>query len=382
MFSLLTSLLPARAAIPIAGTLCPKLGQQQITSGYKYTCVRSGKKLVWSNGVKVSTPSPQPSQTPSSLAEYLRVKLLAYKNIREAMSVGNLNNVNLVYHISSFFPSDLKKLYMKQVEEASNLYGTFFTKKETMNIYMYTEKDIDYLKSEVLFSHNIAEFQTWFDAWKKGQDREHNLGLVAGYFEYPNLGDWVGQAGVLVFSGANTSSLRKYAIQVMPHEYFHVVQDYYLQGQGVVKFTDEASKERLSPLTFREGSANTISFAVASDNATAYLDLYKDFIDSKKVPGAESIFKTLTNTKNIIAALNKIETKMAFPEAQEDSYSIGSLLYEWVIAEYGFDAYRKLIENQNIGSTFEENVIASLGITKDELYAKAAPHILAAFTNS
>ena len=382
MFSLLTNLLPARAAIPIAGTLCPKLGQQQITSGYKYTCVRSGKKLVWSNGVKVSTPSPQPSQTPSSLAEYLRVKLLAYKNIREAMSVGNLNNVNLVYHISSFFPSDLKKLYMKQVEEASNLYGTFFTKKETMNIYMYTEKDIDYLKSEVLFSHNIAEFQTWFDAWKKGQDREHNLGLVAGYFEYPNLGDWVGQAGVLVFSGANTSSLRKYAIQVMPHEYFHVVQDYYLQGQGVVKFTDEASKERLSPLTFREGSANTISFAVASDNATAYLDLYKDFIDSKKVPGAESIFKTLTNTKNIIAALNKIETKMAFPEAQEDSYSIGSLLYEWVIAEYGFDAYRKLIENQNIGSTFEENVIASLGITKDELYAKAAPHILAAFTNS
>ena len=73
---------------------------------------------------------------------------------------------------------------------------------------------------------------------------------------------------------------------------------------------------------------------------------------------------------------------MALPEAQQDSYSIGSLLYEWVIAEYGFDAYRKLIENQNIGSTFEENVIASLGITKDELYAKAAPHILAAFTSS
>lgn len=36
-----------------AGTTCKKLGQTSTSSGYKYTCVNSGKKLVWNKGVKI-----------------------------------------------------------------------------------------------------------------------------------------------------------------------------------------------------------------------------------------------------------------------------------------------------------------------------------------
>jgi hypothetical protein len=78
--------------------------------------------------------------------------------------------------------------------------------------------------------------------------------------------------------------------------------------------------------------------------------------------------------------LKKIEDKRKFSEAHESSYSLGSLLYEWLIAEYGFDAYKKIIENQMIGSKFEDNIKASLGMPVSELYKKAAPHILAAFS--
>ena len=79
-------------------------------------------------------------------------------------------------------------------------------------------------------------------------------------------------------------------------------------------------------------------------------------------------------------ALKKIEDGGTFSEAPEASYPLGSLLYEWVIAEYGFDAYKKILENQMTGETFEDNIQASLGMSVAELYKKGAPHILAAFS--
>jgi hypothetical protein len=44
----------ANAAVKAGGT-CTKVNSTTIVSGYKYTCIKSGKKLVWSKGVKVST---------------------------------------------------------------------------------------------------------------------------------------------------------------------------------------------------------------------------------------------------------------------------------------------------------------------------------------
>jgi len=52
------------AAAPKVGTACSKLNQAQVSGGYTYTCIKSGKKLVWSKGVKVAAPTPMPSPTP------------------------------------------------------------------------------------------------------------------------------------------------------------------------------------------------------------------------------------------------------------------------------------------------------------------------------
>ena len=41
----------------------------------------------------------------------------------------------------------------------------------------------------------------------------------------------------------------------------------------------------------------------------------------------------------------------------------------------------KLLQNQLTGASFDDNLKISVGISKDQLYSKAAGHILAAFTN-
>ena len=45
------------------GTSCPKVNATKVLKGLKYTCIKSGKKLIWSKGVKFSS---KPTTSPSS----------------------------------------------------------------------------------------------------------------------------------------------------------------------------------------------------------------------------------------------------------------------------------------------------------------------------
>ena len=47
---------------PVAGASCTKLNSTQIFQGKRFTCIKSGKKLIWNKGVTIKvTPSPTPS---------------------------------------------------------------------------------------------------------------------------------------------------------------------------------------------------------------------------------------------------------------------------------------------------------------------------------
>lgn len=69
---LLLSLVPAYSANPPkAGSACSKKGITKTHQGKKYTCIKSGMKLVWNKGVVVKRPtinvSPTPTLTPTPL---------------------------------------------------------------------------------------------------------------------------------------------------------------------------------------------------------------------------------------------------------------------------------------------------------------------------
>jgi len=60
------NLSPATAAIKPSAT-CKKIGQIKTSAGIKYTCIKSGKKLVWSKGVGTKSTSPNaPATSPQS----------------------------------------------------------------------------------------------------------------------------------------------------------------------------------------------------------------------------------------------------------------------------------------------------------------------------
>jgi hypothetical protein len=64
----LTLNLSTAAAAVKPGTACKKLGQISTSAGIKYTCIKSGKKLLWNKGVGAKSTSPTAPASSSSSA--------------------------------------------------------------------------------------------------------------------------------------------------------------------------------------------------------------------------------------------------------------------------------------------------------------------------
>lgn len=48
------------------GSKCQKAGLTASSNGKKFTCIKSGKKLIWNKGVRVKSPTPKPTPTPTT----------------------------------------------------------------------------------------------------------------------------------------------------------------------------------------------------------------------------------------------------------------------------------------------------------------------------
>ena len=60
---------PLHAATPKAGSKCTKAGATATAAGKKFTCVKSGTKLVWNKGVVIKKPTPEATPIPTLTPE-------------------------------------------------------------------------------------------------------------------------------------------------------------------------------------------------------------------------------------------------------------------------------------------------------------------------
>ena len=366
VFALLsTGLSAAHAATPD----CLFGGQVRNIAGQKSSCWIVNGSPVWFSYKK---------RAENKLTAYEKTKLKAYNEIKNAAAGKSIKNIELKYVISKHLPAQLRTEYIRQTEQASRLYDQFFTRPVVVNNYFQTEKDAAFIKSHPVLKRDFNSFTRWFESWPKGKETEHTVGLAAWFFK--SGGKSEGHTGVLTASNGSIAKLRLYSHQVVAHEYFHVVQDFYKQSQDEIGYDGVRGYDIYYPPIFREGSANTIATAISMDSFEDYLLFYQVFLSQNKGIYAPKIFSRINNLPNTIALLKDIQLRQTLDsENHEVSYSVGALVFEWVIAEYGFAGYKKLIENQLIGTSFADNLKASLGLSLDQLYKASAPHVLAGF---
>ena len=104
----ITLLIPttASAANPNAGATCKTVSATSTYAGRKYTCVKSGKKLVWNKGVRVvkSTATVSQINAKRSAANYLSYSAFSRSGLIDQLVFEGFSQSDATYGVDSVNP--------------------------------------------------------------------------------------------------------------------------------------------------------------------------------------------------------------------------------------------------------------------------------------
>jgi len=348
LIALAISLIPVAAFSAqkvTAGTKC-KIYKQKIPYLNKtYTCIKSGKKLVWNQGVVTVKPvplpnasaKPTPSPLPSPLISPLQTKDVVSKIIDqiriEALQNSALTMPTLVFLFQGTTSSEIESKTKRSLINAIPFYEKLGFK--VTDGLILVARDMDWVKQELgVYGCKYGSLPERpgfyvFDTCNSG-----NGAVTSVHWETEQFSD--GLDGL-------------YFNHVIPHEYFHQIQ------QQLTPFGNGDF-----PRWFWEGSAQFFTNqAWASWNPQySYIDWYQHWWTDLRPDLGPSACKSATINLMSDPSVGGLEGICA--------YSKGQLLVEFLVSKYGLDNYRKLY-SQNATRGWTNFNLVFKNVTGDEL---------------
>jgi hypothetical protein len=391
---------PVQAATPKAGAKCSKAGTTATASGKKFTCIKSGNKLVWNKGVAVkaarkpspnpvfkpveptptATPTPSPTATPTPTPSVKPVEFNATaKKAFDIIQAAKIQSSNLTYtyRIGNFAAPDVAKVVQRYVENAAQIYSLFLESPRVVTIHVFTEKDMPALSDSTFFT-NQTGLKFFTDWWSKDESQINaSYGALGTFYNSEcsvstnQCTGPAGHAGAAYPSRATALTLDQHSLSVPSHELFHVMQDFYrFNGKPQYLVTEEVKDFSMRPV-FREGGA---TFMALSSSLTDFAQ-YEDGMNFYKNWAAKEFaadIKGLNSPEDVVSLLVKLERL----DRSARLYGLGTYLHEWLIANYGLEKFISLTKKHNVGKEFNDLFTETYGMSLKDAYTKAAPHIL------
>ena len=398
------------------GSACTKLNSISTSGGYKYTCIKSGNKLVWSKGLKVTTPTPTPTPTPTAVptqsskplsdlpgkgragrfeyrypdgvmqrknidgiwriddsrtnSDFDAIRVAAYESIRGVTNSNQELKIQVREHIADNYPKELAGIIRLQIAEVNQKVSKYLPRLMPLDLVLVTEKDPAFVENVVptiisrsFYGNNLDILSSYLD--QKGfYGRSGTGGGTAGY--QPDKG-----SAYYLGNTASYADVTTFWPEIAPHETAHAIQ-FFLSG-GWVSSEPEGSANSKYTGHLLEGSANTMGMAWAFPNIGWYSDemdkILKDDISNYKT------WNPMRNTDDAITLLQNIESRTT-DESGAFCYSAGQVLWEYYVGTYGFAKLLELFQNVGKTASFNENLKYTIGIDKKTLYQNAAPYLL------
>ena len=206
LIALALFLVPMNAIAAVkAGDACKKAGTTATANGKKYTCIKSGKKVVWNKGVAIAkpvpaaTPTPTPTPSPTVVptpsisptptldrnigarrgtqfiyrvkdgvlerlisrsteytstdtrmeSEFDPIRVKAFDEIHNFKTTGAHPNVEIIYTITDSYPKDLAEAVKLGVESTANYLSMIIPEKIRVAVTLVTEKDKEFISTKV-----------------------------------------------------------------------------------------------------------------------------------------------------------------------------------------------------------------------------------------
>lgn len=379
----LSLLIPTNAIASVkAGSVCAKLNATTSVSGYKYTCIKSGKKLVWSKGVRVVVATPTPTPTPiapspiapSPIAptpiaptsfEDLQSHLdgiiygawsKAAQKIQGSVSV--LGNVQILVgpNTKEDDPNSLLALNL-----ASKLYSNL-NQVKTLYVIKFSLPDVAWAQQQYDLFHAINNYPT-------GVADACNFlycnGATAGT---NNNGD-----GIIIAGQGDRYSIRHSSGQVVAHEYAHTIQMLRAPCQGQLCWGD-------APPWLREGGAEWSGTASRfSGNFDDYLAIRKSSLATDYALSYKYTADYMTRFLNPNPYLSPTQFDWHYWDKYDaqTSYSIGFMVNEILVNVKSPEAVLRMYSDIGAGKSFIEAFQQEFGMA----WADACPIIAKAIAS-
>lgn len=375
-------LVPLNAfAVVKAGSTCTKLGATSTYSGKKYTCIKSGKKLVWNIGVTISKPvpistiapsasptaSPAPTQqiiddAPTGFADviekYKSIPATAWNFSHSKIEASKQTDliINLILGPNTKLPnSEIPKMFKTGTQFFSG-----FPQPQKINAIYYVFDDITWAQDKIMELYMNSNFKSQIPS---NCVQKTLCNGANAFLPIPDTGN----ANFAVLEiGNNDDYHLKGGIEI--HEYAHTVQFRQFQGKPTEKLSLQ-----LLPQWFVEGHAH-----VAGNLASAStLSDYKNF--RKAWRRHQPIGMSGFDADSIEAFYAKLGPGKSDGTVFQNVYSVGYFTLEVLVSLKGVDSPMQLIEDVASGDTFEQAFKKVYGISWNDaspILAKTVSRIL------
>jgi hypothetical protein len=318
------------AAKAKSGAKCTVVKSTEVVNGKKFTCIKSGSKLIWNKGVTItkpatSTPSPTPSAT-------LSPRVQAKPNPFDFTP----------------FPDEFTRAEM--VEAIFRSFDEFIKRTPNVNSYKLVidpgfQSDSAAITKLVKDVYAVLPFPAGYPTTVAimSDDRD----LIEKSVKENGFGkEGFQQSGYYCrnCAGYGWATSSKPLSSVTPHEIFHVWQKA-AYGRDSDNNTDPSNPLN-SPVWFDEGGADFFAFAIYSKFENSY--------PGSRV-GSNRIRLIDASTRNIDSGL---------------PYSLGRLAGEYIVASKGIDKFLEIYLNVGKGQDFPTAFNNALGITLERFYEK------------
>jgi hypothetical protein len=336
-------LIPANAAAK-AGAKCTKAGNIEVVKGKSYTCVKSGNKLAWNNGVKVTETTKQ------------SVQLLSYANMKKSMLPKPVKNL-FRYHYSPNAVVGFKEKIESELNYSMGYWTSVYDGTELFNVFYGTEKDMEWL---------ISAWKT-YDLDKNGNTAREYKGRLEREGAQLNAGSVPSQEGRSHLSFFRSSTRPIQSDAMIPHENVHIVQQ-------------QLTKNRTSqmPCWLREGSANLFANFQISEKygLRVYDDAKRADMNSYQRGSAE--IRKFTDSQ-WFTHLKSLEGNFSggCDYINRFAYGAGLLLSEVLMAEGGFEKMMEFWRAFSLEVDWRQSFKNIYGVEIDSWYkTKGIPHLM------
>jgi len=384
-----TLVAPSADAAVRDGALCSKVGSITKVNSYQFRCVKTGKKVTWqrivdqisskqdvfyrlNNGVLerrafTGTFHKSDSRSPK---DFSPIRAKAFEEMNKLVKNPATPNIELNFDLRDGFPTEIREYNLKKIRESFAVWSTFIESPIKVKVLLATEKDLSYIRKQGdLFSDSIGAI----DRLAQVDLTRENVWITgsAGYVQYN--GELIGKIFLGTRSEAKTDRYNPEWMQVAAHEAFHVVQDFWMAG---TRHDSQQAYQTRRPQHYTEGGANFVGYSLSSNNIGWYSDAmdvslnrYWNFVRGWKPA------KSNNDIVQLLIATEISDSEQAF----ELSYPLGALFYEWIVGTYGAAKFIEMGRQTKNNAKFDDTIKKVFGVSKNDLYAKAAPYILSVF---